>query len=133
MNLMIPAPSDEIPYGPTLPAPTASKRTYPKKGKMMEPSKVITACNLNALNYLKEHPGTTAAEFKKVFNNLKKETRKKYDVHAKETKKTSHHSLTNMFMFISQRMKIGRAGNSQGGQYALLRGREIKLSELELL
>ncbi|KAF8511062.1 hypothetical protein BU17DRAFT_97529 [Hysterangium stoloniferum] len=53
----------------------------------MELSKTITACNLNALNYLKEHPGTTAAEFKKVFNNLNKETRKKYDVLAKEQRK----------------------------------------------
>ncbi|KAF8522463.1 hypothetical protein BU17DRAFT_64389 [Hysterangium stoloniferum] len=76
MNLTIPAPSNEIPYGPTLSTPTASKRTESKKGKVMEPSKAITAHNLYALNYLKEHPDTSTAEFKKVFNNLDKETRK---------------------------------------------------------
>jgi hypothetical protein len=36
--------------------------------------------NLFTIDYMKEHPGTTVADFKKVFNSIDKDTKKVFDV-----------------------------------------------------
>lgn len=86
-NLAIPPPSNQIPQ--TV-APSGSGSTSKsKKGKPMEPSKALTARNLFAIDYLGDHPNTTSAEFKKVFDALDETTRKKYNALAKQ-KKVEH-------------------------------------------
>lgn len=36
--------------------------------------------NIFAIDYMKDHPGTTVADFKKVFDSIDKDTKKVFDV-----------------------------------------------------
>ncbi|EDR00491.1 uncharacterized protein LACBIDRAFT_334098 [Laccaria bicolor S238N-H82] len=79
-QLIIPPPLVQVPHT------TDPTTTKPKRGKAMEPSKAITSQNLFAIDYLQEHPDTTKAKFKKVFDALDDTTKQKYDALAKQKK-----------------------------------------------
>ncbi|KAM6495409.1 hypothetical protein JOM56_008115 [Amanita muscaria] len=87
-DLRIPEPVQQVPLQTTsintITATTAASETR-KKGKIMVPqSNSVTARNLFALDHMQQHPTTTATEFGRLWKDLDKDTRDKYDAMSKE-------------------------------------------------
>ncbi|KAH9481010.1 hypothetical protein JR316_0005528 [Psilocybe cubensis] len=93
-GLTIPNPAFEVPGQSALENTSNSESSMVpaqkgKKAKPMVVSKALTARNLFALDYQKTHPNVTAAEFKKVYENLDRDIIKKYEILSKERKAAS--------------------------------------------
>ncbi|KJA17080.1 hypothetical protein HYPSUDRAFT_206534 [Hypholoma sublateritium FD-334 SS-4] len=96
-RMVIPHPDKELlapvstdpPAAPGSALPPSSIMSAPKKGgKLMQPSNANTPRNLFAIDYLKDHP-ITSAEFKIVWASLDKDMLKNYEDLSREKKKTS--------------------------------------------
>ncbi|KAH8994126.1 hypothetical protein EDB86DRAFT_2926956 [Lactarius hatsudake] len=77
-------PSEELDAASSLVAMSTSRSSKSEKLMVAAPN-LLTAHNLFACDYLKEHP-LTKSGFKAVWDNLNSETRKKYEALSKERK-----------------------------------------------
>jgi len=69
------------------PSGEVESTTNKKSSKLMVASlTVLSARNLFAIEYLKEHPATTKHEFKNIWDNIASETKKEYEALSKERK-----------------------------------------------
>ncbi|KIL63475.1 hypothetical protein M378DRAFT_12193, partial [Amanita muscaria Koide BX008] len=85
-DLPIPEPVQQVPLQTTSmnTATTAVSETR-KKGKIMVPqANSVTARNLFALDHMQQHPTTTVTEFGRIWKDLDKDTRDKYEAMSKE-------------------------------------------------
>lgn len=89
-DLLIPSPLIQVPIEASA-APTNKAKV---SGKLMVASStVLSARNLFAVDYLKEH-SPTISEFKTIWDNTPSETKKKYEALSKERKAASRLAAT---------------------------------------
>ncbi|EDR01217.1 uncharacterized protein LACBIDRAFT_312317 [Laccaria bicolor S238N-H82] len=85
-GLKVPKPPFKVPAPPAMTSAPTVVQPVPKKGKLMVPSKTsLTARNLYALDYEKDH-SVTNTEFKEIWDNLDAETLKRYEALSKQRK-----------------------------------------------
>ncbi|KAM6491356.1 hypothetical protein JOM56_013130 [Amanita muscaria] len=87
-DLRIPEPVQQVPLQTTLMNTTTATTAVSearKKGKIMVPqANSVTARNLFALDHMQQHPMTTVTEFGRLWKDLDKDTRDKYEAMSKE-------------------------------------------------